>query len=131
VAEAFQNALGALGYRDQDNIDLVWRYSGPNLNHLQTLAADLVVLGVDVFVAAGLPAALAASQSTEVVPIVAVLPLGSALEWGLAASLNRPGRNVTGLVGVVEGSDLWEKRQELLRLVAPSATRVALPVNAR
>ena len=59
------------------------------------LAADLVRLNVDLIVTRGTPSALAARNATKTIPIV-MASIGNAIGTGLAASLARPGGNVTG-----------------------------------
>jgi putative tryptophan/tyrosine transport system substrate-binding protein len=87
----------------------------------------LVRLKVDVILAGGTEAAVAAKHATSVIPIVfpsAGDPIGS----GLVASLARPGGNVTGLSNL--GSDLAAKRLGLLREVLPGFRRLAVMANA-
>ena len=91
------------------------------------IAAEFVRLKVDVILAGGTEAAIAAKQATSVIPIVfptAGDPVGSRL----VASLARPGGNVTGLSNL--GSDLAAKRLGLLREVFPSLRRLAIMANA-
>jgi ABC-type uncharacterized transport system substrate-binding protein len=91
------------------------------------LAADLVRLKVDVIVATGTLAPLAAKRATSTIPIVMVNardPLGS----GLVPSLARPGGNVTGTSLMVP--DLGGKRLELLKELLPRLARVAALWNA-
>ena len=85
------------------------------------IAAEFVRLKVDVILAGGTEAAIAAKQATSVIPIVfptAGDPVGSRL----VASLARPGGNVTGLSNL--GSDLAAKRLGLLREVFPESAPV-------
>jgi putative ABC transport system substrate-binding protein len=91
------------------------------------IAAEFVRLKVDVILAGGTEAAVAAKQATSVIPIVfptAGDPIGSRL----VASLARPGGNVTGLSNL--GTDLAAKRLEILREVFPGLRRLANMVNA-
>jgi putative tryptophan/tyrosine transport system substrate-binding protein len=79
-----------------------------------------------VIVATGFPAALAAKSATSTVPIVFITG-GDPVEFGLVASLNRPGGNITG-VNQVLGA-LGPKRLEVLRELVPTATTIAILVN--
>jgi ABC-type uncharacterized transport system substrate-binding protein len=91
------------------------------------LAAELSADRVDVLVASGTLAALAAQRATTAIPIVFVVvpdPVGIKL----VDSLARPGGNITGLTNV--SSDLSAKRLEFFKEAFPSITRVALLVNA-
>ena len=98
-----------------------YRDAEGNYDRLPALAAELVAAKVDVIAATGTPHALAAKQATATIPIVAVTadPVSS----GLAATLARPGDNVTGLSLLVP--DLVAKCVELLSQGVPGLTRVA------
>jgi len=87
------------------------------------LATELVHLNVDVIVAANNPAVEAARRATRTIPIVMVLaedPVAS----GFAASLARPGGNITGFSS--QWAELFGKRLQLLKEAAPHALRVAV-----
>jgi putative ABC transport system substrate-binding protein len=86
------------------------------------LAAELVRLKVDVMVVGASSAARAARQATAAIPIV--MASGNPLEAGYAASLGRPGGNVTGLTSLTV--ELSAKRLELAREIVPGATRLAI-----
>ncbi len=81
---------------------------------------------IDVFLAAGEPALLAAKEKGENIPIVVVScdPLEK-----LLGSLARPGGNATGFTCV--SSDLVGKRFSLLRSLLPGMRRVAMLYNKR
>src|SRR5262249_46046554 len=109
------------------NVIYEGRYAENRLDRLPQLVAELLRLNVDVIVAGGTPAPLAAKQATATVPIVmtaAADPLGS----GLVASLARPGGKVTGLS--LMSADLVGKRLELLREFLPGLSRIAVLWNA-
>ncbi len=92
--QAFRQGLRDLGYIEGQNIAVEYRFAEGKYERLPQLAAELVRLPVEVIVTAGQNAARAARQQTPTIPIV-VAAGGS---WdGLAASLARPGGNVTGL----------------------------------
>jgi putative ABC transport system substrate-binding protein len=102
------------------------RYSEGRTERFPTLAAELVTLQVDVLVATGTPAAVAAKQATSTVPIVMVAasdPVGARL----VASLAHPGGNITGLS--LLAPELSAKRLDLLTQVVSPLTRVAVPWN--
>src|SRR5262249_14323470 len=85
--------------------------------------SDLVRTKIDLIVTTGDPAGLAAKGATTTIPIVmtnAVDPVGA----GLAASLARPGGNVTGLSGLA--TELITKRLEILKDAVPKLARVGL-----
>jgi putative tryptophan/tyrosine transport system substrate-binding protein len=120
--EAFRAGLRDLGYVEGQNIVIEWRlYVDRDSGNLDTMAAELVGLPVEVIAPTSTLAALAARRATSNIPIVFTGvsdPIGS----GLVASLARPGGNVTGLSDF--GATLSGKRLELLRDAVPGATRV-------
>ena len=125
--EAFRQGLRELGYVEGKNIVIEYRYAEGKPDRLPSLAAELVRLKVDVIVSAGPPPTRAAKQATATIPIVMAFdddPVGS----GFAASLARPGGNITGLSTL--SSEISGKQMELLREIAPKLSRVAVLGNA-
>jgi putative ABC transport system substrate-binding protein len=119
--------LRRLGWVEGKNVLFERRYADNRLDRLAEVAAELVSLNVDVIIASGTLAPLAAKRATSIIPIVmnsAGDPLGS----GLVASLARPGGNVTGMS--LMAPDLGGKRLELLKEVLPRLSRVAVIWNA-
>jgi ABC-type uncharacterized transport system substrate-binding protein len=93
-----------------------------DVERLSDLAAELVKLKPDIIVAWSTPAALAAKQETNTIPIVAALmadPVGD----GLVASLALPSGNITGTTFL--GPELVAKRLQLLKEVVPKLFRIA------
>src|SRR5215813_13444902 len=93
--EAFRQVLGELGYVEGQSIVLELRWAEGRLERIPELVAELVGLKVDVLVAVSTPAALAAKNATQTIPIVMLAP--DPVGLGLVGSLSRPGGNVTGL----------------------------------
>jgi putative ABC transport system substrate-binding protein len=119
--------LRTLGYAEGQNIAIEWRYSEGRAERFADLAAELVALKVDVIVTMSTPAALAAKQATQTIPIVMVYvadPVGT----GLVANLARPGGNLTGVSDMA--TDLSAKRLELLKEAVPTLSRIAVLWNA-
>jgi putative tryptophan/tyrosine transport system substrate-binding protein len=123
---AFQQGLRELGYLEGKSVFIEQRYAGGEFARLPELAAELARLKVDVFVVAGAPAAHAAKKTSNVIPIV-MTAVADPVGMGLVASLARPGGSITGLSDFNTG--VVVKRLELLREVAPSASRVAVLLN--
>ena len=119
--DAFKQGLRERGYTEGKNILLEYRYAEGNNDRLPQLAAELVRDKVDIIVTTASVSALAARAVTKTIPIV--MTSGNPLESGLAASLAKPGGNVTGLT--VLSVDLSGKRVELLRETFPKTTRIA------
>jgi putative ABC transport system substrate-binding protein len=123
ILEAFRQGLRDLGYVEGRNVVIEYRYAEGNVERLPALAAELVALKVDVIVASGTLAALAAKQATSNFPIV-FSPAGDPVGSGLVSSLARPGGNVTGLSAFAP--ELVGKRLELLKQAVPGVNRVAV-----
>jgi putative ABC transport system substrate-binding protein len=114
--------LSELGYVDGRNIRLEFRNAAGNADALPALAQELVrERDIDVIVAISTPAALAAYKATQTIPIVAFTAVDPVTS-GLAVSLARPGRNVTGIA--VFSEETTVKRVELMREVVPRAVRL-------
>jgi putative tryptophan/tyrosine transport system substrate-binding protein len=123
-ATAFQQGLREQGYIDGQNVEVLFR-NAPD--RLPALAAELVGRPVSVIVASGGPVAvLAAKSATTRIPIV-FLNGADPVKLGLVESLNRPGRNLTGVTFLTE--ELTAKRLALLHEVAPAITSIGLLVN--
>ena len=125
--DAFVQRLRELGWIEGRTVAIEYRWAEGRAERYAEIAAEFVRLKVDVILAGGTEAAVAAKQATSVIPIVfptAGDPVGS----GLVASLARPGGNVTGLSNL--GSDLAAKRLEILREVFPGLRRLAVMANA-
>ena len=123
---ALQQALDGLGYVDGRTIALDHRFANELPDRFTSLAAELAASKVEVLVASGTLAALAAQRSTATIPIVfVVVPDPVAIK--LVDSLARPGGNVTGLTNT--SSDLSAKRLELFKEAFPRISRVGLLVN--
>jgi putative ABC transport system substrate-binding protein len=122
-----REALKALGYVEGPNFVYEVRFAEGRMERLPALAAELVRVKVDVLVATGGLAAVAAKEATSTIPIVLAPAAGDAVATGLIASLARPGGNVTGLTD--ESVQLSAKRMELLKEAVPKAARIAVLWN--
>jgi putative ABC transport system substrate-binding protein len=126
LAGPFLKGLRDLGRVEGGDFVIEWRYADGKHELLAALAAELVKLNVDVIVTMGSPGVSAARQATTTIPIVA-MSFADPVRSGFAASLARPGGNITGLANLAE--ETFAKRLELLLSVAPKVTRVAWLVN--
>jgi putative ABC transport system substrate-binding protein len=91
------------------------------------LAADLVSRSVAAIITAGVPSSSAAKAATTTIPIIFIIG-NDPVQLGLAASLSRPGGNLTGID--IFTSELVAKRLEVLRDLLPKATRMGVLVNS-
>ena len=125
--QVFLNAMRDLGYAVGKDFVLEERYADGDTERLRRGALELAGLKVDVIVATGTPAVHEARQASATIPIVVAVTGADPVASGLAASLGRPGRNVTGLY--LSESELIPKLLELLVAVAPKMSRVAVMEN--
>lgn len=127
LLQAFRQGLRDLGWvEDRDRV-IEYRWAEGRLDRLTDLAADLVRLGVDVIVSAGTPGPHAAKHVTRVIPIV-MMAAGDPVASGLVVSLARPGGNVTGLS--LMAPELGGRRRELLKETVPGLLRVGVLGNS-
>ena len=125
--EALRQGLRDLGYLEGRNIAIEFRYAEGNLGRLPALAADLAALKPAVIIAGSAPSALAASNATRSIPIV-IASVQDPMTLGLAASMARPGGNVTGFWAEGDKS-LIGKRLELLKDAVLGTSRLEVFVD--
>ena len=124
--DAFIQGMHKLGYVEGKDFVLETRFADGKNERLAALADELVRAKVDVIVTVGTNAAVAARKATGTIPIVVAAasdPVGS----GLAASLSRPGGNVTGLA--LNATGIGPKNVELLMLAVPKLSHLAVLVH--
>jgi len=125
VPDAFVQRLRELGYSDKQNVAIEYRFAEGRHDVMSALARELVGLNVDVIMAFGDEAIVAAKRATSTIPIV--MFACDALTVGFVPSLARPGGNVTGVTCVT--AELSPKRVALLQEVVPRVSRVGLLFN--
>ena len=123
---AIRQGLGEGGFVEGHNLIIEYRWAEDNLDRLPELAADLVRRKVAVIVTTGLVAATATKAATSSIPIV-FMTTTDPVEYGIVASLSRPGGNLTGVTLI--STEISSKRLELLLELVPRAKTVAQLVN--
>lgn len=124
--EALRAGLKDRGYVEGKNFAIEFRSADGHYDRLPAKAAELTRLKVDVIVAFGSKAVLAAQHATSTIPIV-VPVIGDPVAVGAAGSVARPGGNITG--SATFGPQVSAKRLEFLREAVPHVTRVAYLLN--
>jgi len=122
VNPAFRHGLRKLGYVEGMNLAIEFRRRQPTKPYL-VLAKELVALEVDLVLAVGIGAVIAAKQATSTIPIVMGNSSADPVRHGLIDSLARPGGNVTGVVDILP--NLAGKRVELLKEIFPNLSQIA------
>jgi len=126
---AVRRGLNEAGYVEKQNLLIEYRWANFQYERLPALAAELANLPVDVIFATGsVVSAIASKSATATIPIV--FANGSdPVQYGLVASLARPGGNVTGITFI--NSQLGPKRIQLLRHLNPKTAVIAVLVNPK
>jgi len=119
----FRDGMAALHWIEGRDYVIDLRYGNGIAQAGPNLAAELVASQPDLLLTGADEAVQQLSQRTKTIPIVFAIahdPVGT----GLAASLQRPGGNATGLTTLAR--DLWAKRLQLLKEAFPRVTHVVL-----
>ena len=125
--EAVHLGLRQAGYPVGQKVRFEYRYANNDVARLPGLARELAALPVDLIVSSGGPSAVAAAKSaTATIPIV-FAPVSDPVQAGFVESLNRPGRNITGVAALT--TELDAKRLELLNELAPGPGRFGVLQN--
>jgi len=125
-SEALRQGLRDLGYVENQNLAIEYKWTDGDLDRLREAAAELVRLKVDVIITGGPAATLAATKATSAIPIVMAVDYDP-VAAGFVKTLARPGKNVTGLS--VLNPQLSGKRLEILKEAVPRLTHIAVIYN--
>jgi putative ABC transport system substrate-binding protein len=122
----FVRGMRDLGYREGANLHIEWRFANSQYERLAGLAEELAKMNLDVIVTHSTPATEMLQRATRTIPIVSAA-MGDPVGSGFAASLARPGGNITGLSLVYLNTSA--KQLELLKSMMPQLSRVAFLMN--
>jgi putative ABC transport system substrate-binding protein len=122
--DALRRGLRALGYVEGRNLTIEYRSADGRAERFPDLAAELVRLKVDLIVTRGTPAAKAAKNATEAIPVV-MATMGDPRV--IVESFARPGANITGVTTF--STELTAKRIQLLKELVPNLSRIGLLHN--
>lgn len=120
VPASFVTAMRDIGWTEERNLDMEWRFADGRSERLAELAADLARLRVQVIVAPTNLEADAARRVTSAIPIVMLFAIDP-VAAGLAKSITRPGSNVTGVM--YADSQFAAKSVQLLKETVPGLRR--------
>ena len=124
---AFRQGMRERGWVEDQSIVIEVRFAEGNVDQLPALVAELIRLKVDVIVTTSSATTWVAKDATKSIPIVMAVS-ADALGEGLVTSLAHPGGNITGMTFLV-GPEIAGKQLDLLKEVAPAASRVAVLAN--
>jgi len=119
--DAFRSGLRELGYREDKDVVIEFRWRGETIKPYRWMASDIVEEKPDVIVATCEISAKAAMGATKRIPIVMAASTDP-VAHGLVESLAHPGANVTGLS--LNELEICAKRVQLLREVTPDMKRL-------
>lgn len=119
---ALKEGLKDLGYVEGSNLTIDYKFA-KSRDELPAMADDLVKQRVDVILAGGSEGTVAAQKATKTIPIV-MTNSGDAVREGFAASLARPGGNITGLTQI--SPELAGKRLEIAKEMLRGLSRIGV-----
>src|SRR5262249_9770341 len=124
--EGLRQGLRELGYVENQNIVVEYRYAEDRIDRLDSLIGELVDLKVEVILAQGTVVTAAAKRRATTTPVVTVS--GDPVGLGFVQSLARPGGNITGL-SLALGENFSGTWLQLIRETVPKVSRVGIIWN--
>lgn len=119
---AFFEELARLGYAEGKNLAVDWRDSAGDTHHARALARDIAAMAPDAVFTPDQRMAAELKTAAPSLPIVAIF--ADPVSFGIAASLARPGGNVTGF-SIDVGPEVGRKRVAWLKEAVPHISRMA------
>jgi putative ABC transport system substrate-binding protein len=125
-----RHGLGDVGYAEGRNVAIEYRFADGRYDRQPAQLTDLTQHKVGVIVLAGSPLTEELLQQVRASPIPIVGAFGeNPVRFGLVASMNRPGGNVTGVNSLT--AELSGKQLGLLHDLVPKAATVAALIDPR
>jgi putative ABC transport system substrate-binding protein len=128
VFRPFLEQIRKLGYIDGQNLILQRRLAAGHDELINEFVADLLQRRFAIIVVTGTRESIAAKRATSSIPIVTIVTPHPILT-GLAASMARPGGNVTGLTSMDWG--IYGKRIEILKQAIPGLSKATVLLSRR
>ena len=119
---AFLDELRVQGFAEGQNLSIVADGFDVHRDQIEEKVAELVKAAPDAIISGGDPATSALQKATRTIPIVVITE--DVVAAGFAASLARPGGNITGIS--LMSPELDGKRQDILIEAVPGAGRIAV-----
>ena len=124
--ESLRTGLRDLGWVEGRNLVIEIRWAGVNPQRQRELAAELKALPVALILALGTTAIRAARDGAPGLPIV-MISAGDPMGAGFAATLARPGGDLTGTS--LAGEEVLAKQVELLSAAVPKLKKITVLMN--
>jgi putative ABC transport system substrate-binding protein len=124
--QAFVDSLKTLGWIENRNVLLDYRWGAAEPVLTRRLANEIVALKPDVILSQNTAAVPPLLEATRIIPIV-FTQVTEPVEAGFVASMARPGGNITGFTSFE--ATMGGKWIELLKEIAPRVTRVSIVFN--
>lgn len=121
--DRFRDDFAKQGYVGDNSVMIDGKFAEGQIERHTSLAKELVADGADVILALGGPAARAAKNATQKIPVVFAI-VTDPVALGLVASRERPGGNVTGITSLDPQQAGSQFR--LLKEALPAIKRVAI-----
>jgi putative ABC transport system substrate-binding protein len=124
--QAFVDSLKTLGWMENQNVRLDYRWGAAEPVLTRRLANEIVAFKPDVILSQNTAAVPPLLEATRIIPIV-FTQVTEPVEAGFVASMARPGGNITGFTSFE--ATMGGKWIELLKEIAPRVTRVSIVFN--
>jgi putative ABC transport system substrate-binding protein len=122
--EAILSGLRVSGYAPPAQVEIVARTAEGDPAQIAPLVAEVIAKNVNVFIVNGPVVLRAAHLATRTIPIIALDLETDPVAGGVAASLARPGGNITGVF--LDFADFTAKLMEMLVESNPKLSRAAV-----